>query len=142
DVTHIEAQLEKHREALRQVAMADRLLLTKCDLAEPEARERIAARLANLNPAASQVEVFGGDAPAEVLSGCGLYDPAGKLPDVASWLGESKPPERPRYVPVGTPVPVVHHHDDGVTSFVLTFDAPLDWLAFSEALELLLAARG
>lgn len=141
-VTHIESQLAMYRQALRQVAMADRLLLTKCDLVEPTTRVRVAEHLARLNPAAPQIELFGGKAPENILSGCGLYSPVGKHVDVVSWLGESSPSTTPRYIPVETQVPVPHHHDDGVTSFVLTFDAALDWLGFSEALELLLAVRG
>src|SRR5690606_7073788 len=88
DTTHAETQLDSEREAQRQVAMADRLLLTKCDLSTPEQRAALADRLAQLNPAAPQIEIFGGQAPDGALAGCGLYDPSAKLPDVAAWLGE------------------------------------------------------
>ena len=146
DVTHAESQLDEHREAMRQVAMADRLLLTKCDLADASARERLAQRLALVNPSAPQIEVFDGHPPPGALDGCGLYDPAGKLPDVAAWLGEEALRRQAalaqtRYA--RGPAPLAHApHEVDVTSFVLAFDAPLDWLAFSEALQLLLAARG
>lgn len=146
DVTHAQSQLDEHREAQRQVAMADRLLLTKCDLADAPQRERIARRLAHLNPAAPQIEVFEGHPPPGALDGCGLYDPAGKLPDVIAWLGEEAVRRQAALAQTHYargPAPVAHEpHDADVTSFVLEFDAPLDWLAFSEALELLLAARG
>ncbi len=49
-----EATLERHPEARRQVAMADRILLTKTDRAAPSAALR--ARLAALNPAATPVQ--------------------------------------------------------------------------------------
>ena len=88
DVTHALDQLADHNEAVRQVAMADRLLLTKCDLADGAQRDAVAARLALLNPGARQVEVRGGAVAPDAVFGCGLYDPTGKVPDVAAWLGE------------------------------------------------------
>ena len=88
DVTHALDQLADHNEAVRQVAMADRLLLTKCDLADAAQREAVAACIALLNPGARQVEVRGGAVAPDEIFGCGLYDPTGKVPDVAAWLGE------------------------------------------------------
>jgi G3E family GTPase len=88
DTMHALDQLADHHEAVRQVAMADRLLLTKCDLADAGQREAIRARIALLNPGARQIEVYGGVLAADDVFGCGLYDPAGKVPDVAAWLGE------------------------------------------------------
>ena len=142
DVTHIDAQLKKHRQALSQVAMADRLLLTKCDLIAQSTRAGVAERLARLNPAAPQIEIFDGKAPAGALSGCGLYGASAKRLDVVSWLGVSNSPTVARYLPARMEERRHHHHDENVTSCVLVFDAPLDWLRFSETLEALLAAHG
>lgn len=147
DATHAESQLDTQREAVRQVAMADRLLLTKCDLASPEQRERVTARLARLNPGAPLMEVQGGLAPAGALEGCGLYDLSGKQPDVAQWLGDEAARRSavaaPRYAPAGRAVSApVTRHDASVVSHVLVFDEPLDWLGFSDAIGLLLQARG
>src|ERR1700732_4937440 len=44
--------LDRQIEAVKQAAVADRLLLTKCDLATPEARMALEARLKALNPTA------------------------------------------------------------------------------------------
>lgn len=158
DATHGEDQLDDHREALRQVAMADRLLITKCDLASPEQRASLGERLARLNPGAQQIEVFDGMPPAGAISGCGLYDPAGKTPDVALWLGEEAARaqaarEAMRTAPVAWRKPVAGgrgtssppgpaRHDDRVQSYVITFDEPLDWLGFSDGLGLILQAYG
>src|SRR5262249_1030843 len=48
-----EATLDAHTEAVKQAAVADRIVLTKTDLVEAPQRERIVARLRTLNPAAS-----------------------------------------------------------------------------------------
>src|SRR5688572_1497334 len=52
DALHGEAQLDRHVEAMRQASIADRLIITKTDLAAPGALERLAARLADINPGA------------------------------------------------------------------------------------------
>lgn len=152
DATHADGQLDAHREAVRQVAMADRLLVTKCDLADAGTRAALAERLARLNPSAQQIEVERGEVAPAAVFGCGLYDAAGKIPDVAAWLGEERVrAERARAAAAavtwrkpGGAVPVAHapRHDDGVQSYVLTFDAPLAWFGFADALGLILQAYG
>lgn len=141
DATHAQGQLDRHREAVRQVVMADRLLITKCDLAAADERATLAARLARLNPGAPQIEVFGGRAPVEAIAGCGLYDAAGKNPDVAQWLGDEAVRTAWRPVPARG-VAAGSRHDDAAASFVLSFDEPLDWLGFSEGLGVLLQVYG
>ncbi len=146
DATLADGQLDAHREAVRQVAMADRLLLTKCDLAPVAQRAELSRRLSALNPGAPLIEVAEGRVGVDAVSGCGLYDPTGKLPDVAAWLGHEA--LRVRAAPSsgwrragGAPVPT-SRHDGDITSFVLRFDEPLDWLGFSDGLGLILRVYG
>lgn len=157
DATHGLQQLGAHREAVRQAAMADRLLITKCDLVDAPSRATLAGRLAELNPGAQRIEVSDGKVAVDAILGCGLYDPAGKVPDVAAWLGEEavraqqaraaqRAPawRRPGagYVPGKADETASSRHDAGVTSFVLSFDLPLPWFEFSDALDLLLQVHG
>ncbi len=161
DATHALDQLAAHNEAVRQVAMADRLLLTKCDLADAAQRQAVGARLALLNPGARQVEVRGGAVVPDAVFGCGLYDATGKLPDVAAWLGEEairaarRPPALGTWSRARAGVPARSaasadaapasdrpRHDAGVTSFVLRFEQPLSWYEFSDGLALLLQVYG
>ena len=158
DTTHALDQLGAQREAVRQVAMADRLLLTKCDLADDDARATLAARLAELNPGAPQIEVRQG-VPAEggvdALFGCGLYSAAGKLPDVATWLGEERARRQEAERAAGSapmawrkgalparPAAAPARHDEGVSSYVIRFDEALQWYGFSDALGLILQVYG
>jgi G3E family GTPase len=78
------ATLAAHPEAMKQAAVADRLVLTKLDLAGDAAALR--TRLTELNPLAPVVDVRA--AGAAELMDCGLYDPATKAPDVSRWLNE------------------------------------------------------
>lgn len=78
--------LDAHEEALKQAAVADRIVLTKTDLAG--ASEDLRARLKRLNPAAAILDAAAGEATVAQLTGLGLYDPESKNPDVARWLAD------------------------------------------------------
>ena len=78
--------LDDHVEAVKQVAMADRMILTKTDI-EP-APVALRQRLAALNPRAPVIAASEQQALSASLLSCGLYDPATKSADVRRWLGE------------------------------------------------------
>jgi G3E family GTPase len=84
------ATLDAQMESVKQAALADRIVLTKTDLVDtPERRAQmkaLTARLRALNPAAPILDAASGEADANRLTGCGLYDPATKIPDVKRWL--------------------------------------------------------
>ncbi|HJV00635.1 MAG TPA: GTP-binding protein [Burkholderiaceae bacterium] len=157
DATHALGQLGRHPEAVRQVAMADRLLVTKCDLAASSSRAALTARLEQLNPGATRIDVSQGQVGPEALFGCGLYTSVGKIADVAAWLGEeqvrathlraagagSQLAWRRRGI-VSSHAPAGAHarHDAGVTSFVVNFDAPVAWSSFALAIGHILQRYG
>ncbi|KQT54045.1 MULTISPECIES: CobW family GTP-binding protein [unclassified Aureimonas] len=86
-----EATLAAHEEARRQAAVADRLVVTKTDLAPAGAKAALVAHLAALNPRAPILDAALGEAGPSALFNCGLYDPETKIADVARWLGEGAP---------------------------------------------------
>ena len=86
DAVNGEATLDAHAEAVKQAAVADRIVLTKTDLADSGIHGRIVARLRALNPAAPILDAAKGEATADRLLGSGLYDPDKKIPDVKKWL--------------------------------------------------------
>ena len=143
DATHAAGQLAQHSEAVKQVAMADRLLLSKCDLVEAPGIDTLSQTLRRINPAAAQIYVRRGEIALASITGCGLYDPGSKTPDVAGWLAEEKVREERRKAPGHH-----HHHHDvdrhdaEVYSFALTFDQPLQWVCFVDAVSLLLQGMG
>jgi G3E family GTPase len=101
-------------EGLKQAAAADRLVVTKTDLADPRPLER---RLAALNPTADVLEASFGDVAPELLFGGREHEP--------------------RELPVEE-----HAHTDGVAAHTLVFEEQLDWTTFGVWLTMLLAARG
>ena len=142
DSTHILMQLGSHPEPVKQVAMADRLLLSKCDLADAAQLEEVSRTLTRLNPAAMQIRVQRGEVAVASLTHCGLYDPASKAPDVAAWLAGEKVCEERRKAHGHHHHHDVDRHDAHVYSFALTFDQPLQWVMFADAVSTLLETMG
>jgi G3E family GTPase len=84
DAVNGEGTLDAHVEAVKQAAVAERLVITKSDLVDDaEAVERLRGRLRQLNPGAT---ILNGDAPAEAIIAGGLFDLHGKIADVGEWL--------------------------------------------------------
>ncbi len=87
DAVNGAASLDAHLEALKQAAVADRLVLTKTDLAGADAIGDLKARLKAINAGARILDA--GKAAAADLLDSGLYDPTTKSADVRRWLGEA-----------------------------------------------------
>ncbi|MBN9452293.1 MAG: GTP-binding protein [Bosea sp.] len=83
------ATLDSHEEARRQVVAADRLVLTKAELATPETAAALRQRLDSLNPG---IAILQPDAPAADLIGAGLYDLAKQPHALRHWLAEDALP--------------------------------------------------
>jgi G3E family GTPase len=131
--------LDKQPEAVKQAAVADRLLLTKNDLAASAARQEIEARLEALNPSAPIVHVAQGAVDPARLFNIGFYDPATKSVDVRRWLRdeafESSHAHDHQHVDV-------NRHDDRIRAFCVTRERPVSWAALSAWLDGLATMRG
>ena len=130
-------QLREHPESVKQAAVADRLVLTKCDMADDDAVGAITGHLRRLNPAAPIVRAHFGDAAPRDLLDCGLFDTKRKIADVERWLDEE------------AYVGAEHHHahdvnrhDDRISAFCLTLDAPVEWKPFATWIDRLLSSHG
>jgi G3E family GTPase len=133
--------LDAHPEAVKQVAVADRIVLTKTDLlTTPErrtGRERLTARLRALNPSAPILDAAQGEATVAHLIDCGLYQSEDKSPDVRRWLREEAYAEDHHH----------HHHDvnrhdDHIRAFVIATDDALPVAVLDLFLELLRSVHG
>lgn len=140
DAVNGEATLDAHPEAVKQAAVADRIVLSKTDLAGAAETARLLNRLHALNPAAGVLDAAKGEATAERLLNCGLYDPARKIPDVKKWLAAEA------YADAHSHGHHHHHdvnrHDEHIASFVLTTDLPIPAGTLDVFLELLRASYG
>ena len=129
--------LDRHSEAVKQAAVADRLLLTKTDLAAPGARKEIEMRLKALNPSAPIVPAAQGAVDPALLFNIGFYDPASKSADVARWLRAEAFTTEHEHEHID-----VNRHDDRIRAFCVTRERPISWAALSAWLDGLAAMRG
>jgi G3E family GTPase len=151
DAVNGEATLDAHEEAVKQAAVADRLVITKTDLPEGAALlPSLLERLRRLNPGARILVAAQGEATPDAILDCGLYDPTGKIPRVAQWLNaqgveaaqEEHDHHHHGHDHAGEHRHDVNRHDDHIRSFCLTSDAPLAPAAFDMFLDLLRQAHG
>ena len=158
DAVNGDTTLNNHEEAVRQVAMADRIILTKTDLPEAAASlPALRARLAKLNPGARVVEAAQGSASVVALFDCGLYNPATKTNDVERWLNDEayRDREAERHALAhgnhhhghGHDHHDHHHHDvnrhdKSIRAFTLVHDQPIGYAAVEMFLDLLRSTQG
>lgn len=138
DAVNGEATMDNHPEAVKQVAVADRIVLTKTDLcgSTPDRIDTLRQRLRRLNPGAVELSASDVDANLTGLFHCGLYDPATKTADVAGWLrvdayehGEHHHHD-------------VNRHDSRIRAFTLTEKTPIDPAALEMFIDLLRSSQG
>jgi G3E family GTPase len=136
--------LDHHPEAVKQAAVADRIVLTKTDLLDTAdgaaKRDALIARLRKLNPAAPILDAAAGGATVSALTGCGLYDPDRKIPDVSRWLADEA-------ITAAHAHDHHHHHDvnrhdERVRAFTLATDRAIPAAMLDLFLELLRSTHG
>jgi G3E family GTPase len=135
DAVNGAGQLDREAESVKQAALADRLLVTKTDLAGADAAALLRGRLRELNPHAELADVVQGEIDPAFLTGIGLASTRAGAAQVGRWLGADK--GGGAYLGAVAP-----RHDRGIRTFTLRFDQPFDWPTFSAAMELLRSLRG
>ena len=142
DAVNGESHLARQPESAKQAAVADRIVITKCDLAPGAAVERLSERLRRLNPSAP---ILTAPLPAlrpDALLGGEDSTLEDKPDNVRAWLDEEA------YGASGTashrhhPPLDVNRHDERIAASCLVFDEPIDWAAFCVWLTMLLHGRG
>jgi G3E family GTPase len=140
--------LDAHPEASRQIAVADRLLVTKTDLASDDVLTRLEGRLAAINPIAVRRRIRNGIVdPAKVLD-AGLFDPAARSADVVRWFEEAcHAADHPHgdhhgYEDQHCDRHSHHAHEARVSSYSLVVDEPIKGEALGRWLDYVAALKG
>ena len=134
DAVNGETHLDSQEEAVRQVTVADRLIISKADLADSSG---LRGRLRRLNPGAPVAESTHGVVDPAFVLNAGLFDPSAKSPDVRGWLDAAAFETGHGH----------HHHDPNrhdarIKAFCITLDQPVDWPAMAMWLEMMVASKG
>ena len=125
-------QLARYGETRKQAALADRLVLTKTDLAEAGQVAALRDALRALNPAAALLDAGSPALDAVALLAGDAYDDDGRRGELERLMAA----EQDDTAGAG------HRHGAGIASFTLAYDRPVDWTAFGVWLTLLLHRHG
>lgn len=139
DAFNATLHLSRNAESIKQIAAADRLLLTKTDLADPAEADAVREMLGRLNPSAELLDAFESEidpdrllAPrhfGSLLARAGLRSSEVKGPGPAL-------PAKPAYLEE------LRRHSSMIASLSLALEEPLDWTAFGIWLSMLLNRHG
>jgi len=127
-------------EAAKQAAVADRIVITKSDIAERGAVAALEARLERMNPYAARSVAINGEVEVAFLRDVGPGSTRATPQDLERWLapsGEGRPAEGAylgERVRAGA-------HDASIGSFCLWFEQPFTWDTFSAAVQVLTSLR-
>lgn len=133
DAVNSGSTLDQHAAAVNQVALADRLVLTKDDLVSEAALQTLLQRLQRLNHGAPVSVVRHGEITPQLLFGGAApqHDPVHQHAHAHADGHEHRHGE-----------PHAHHHDDGIRSYAIVLDEAISHQAFESWLALVTAMRG
>ena len=128
-------------EAVKQAALAERIIISKIDLVEKDKELSLETRLRAINPSIKIIKSSFGDVLISDLIDLGAYDPFSKSRDVKEWLAAES---------MDTPHDHDHHHhrvnvnrhDENIEAFSMTSDTPVNMMAFGLFKDLLMAQMG
>jgi G3E family GTPase len=146
-------QLDRQPESRKQAAVADRLVLTKTDIATSRDAEVLVARLRRINPSAAILQAVDDTLDPEDLIGSDLFDLASKTREVRHWFEHEvealAPSEHDEHRHAhghhdhgAAHAQDTNRHGDDIRAFHLIFERPIDWTAFGLWLSLMLHRHG
>ncbi|MDK1375172.1 MULTISPECIES: GTP-binding protein [unclassified Sinorhizobium] len=147
--------IANHVEALKQVAVADRLVVSKTKLANGAGRDALLQRLRDLNPRAPVIDGDTEEVGHAELFACGLYDASTKVADVGRWLQDEAHADHDHHDHDHDHHGHDHHHGhhdhhhhdvtrhgSDIRSFSIVHDRPIEPMAVEMFIDLLRSAHG
>ncbi len=151
DAVNGSGTLDTQFESVKQAAVADRIIMTKTDLADEATVTALRKRIAELNPGAPVFTVQQGKIDPAVLFDAGLYDPKNKIADVEAWLkaeevasreGAEHSHDHDHGHGHRGHAHDVNRHDESIRAYCLTLDEPIEAHAFEEWINMAMMLKG
>lgn len=140
--------IDTYPEAYKQVAVADRVILTKKTLADEATILALTQRLRSLNPRAAITDGDAEDAGSAAMLVNGLYDPASKIADVDRWLKDEMAAAHHHHHDHHHGHDHHHHahdvnrHGASIRSYSILHEEPIDPMAINMFIDLLRSTHG
>ena len=142
DAVNAPGQMEGRVELVKQVASADRILLTKTDLADVAVVRALSSRLSVLNPTAALRDVHDASWSAKWLMTPDQWISTRPIADAMrqEWADEVEAPHG--HAAEGKHSHSPNRHGDSVQAFSVVAEDEIDWTAFGIWLTMLLNRHG
>ena len=132
-----EKTLDLHEESLKQLALAEKIIISKTDIVDKDEIKSLVYRIKEINPVSQIIFSKFGNIPLEEIFGLGAYDPYKKSADVKNWLAAEKYKDKKHH----------HHHDvnrhnENIRAFSMMSENPVNMIAFSFFRDMITAALG
>ena len=132
-----EKTLDLHEESLKQLALAEKIILSKTDIVDKDDIKSLVYRIKDINPVSQIIFSKFGNIPLEEIFGLGAYDPYKKSADVKNWLAAEKYKDKKHH----------HHHDvnrhnENIRAFSMMSENPVNMIALSFFRDMITAALG
>jgi G3E family GTPase len=138
DALNGQSNLAEYEESRKQAAVADRLVISKTDIADSDRTNRLRAILRALNRTAIHLDAGSDTLSATALLADDIHDPTARNEEIRRWLADemslTKEGENHSHDP--------NRHGQDITAFCVSLDLPLDWSAFALWLTMLLNRHG
>ena len=137
DSVNGEKTLDLHEESLKQLALAEKIILSKTDIVDKDEIKSLVDRIKEINPVSQIIFSKFGNTPLKKIFGLGAYDPYKKSADVKNWLAAEKYKDKKHH----------HHHDinrhnENIRAFSMMSENPVNMIAFSFFRDMITAALG
>ncbi len=137
DAVNGAAHLDSQPESVKQAALADRIVITKADIAEAAAIAALENRLERLNPAAPRWRSANAPPPASLLLRQDSVDSGVATAEIGAHRRAAEK-DHAHHAHTGDSA----RHDARIHAFTLTFDDSVDWNVFAVWFTLLLHSHG
>ena len=141
DATNGEKTLDLQSEAVKQAALAERIIISKIDLVEKDKELSLETRLKAINPSIKIIKSSFGDVSISDIINLGAYDPFSKSRDVKEWLAVESMDSHHGHDHDDHKVNV-NRHDENIEAFSMTSEKPVNMMAFGLFKDLLMAQMG
>ena len=125
DAKHAQQQLDSNEQAREQIGFADRILISKSDLAAEEETQKLLSRMKRMNPRATYERVHFGETDIKKILDVRGFNLNSVLDIDPDFLKENH-----------------HHHDDDIQSFVFNSTRAMDMEKIEAFLSLLIQTYG
>lgn len=155
DAVNGAATLDAHEQARKQLAVADRVLLTKTDIATPGQAEAARARIAAINGTAEVREIIDGAVSVDDMLGVGAFAQRVDGDRFAAWADDilrrvTGADHAATCSHPGCAHPHHHHghdhhahgHTADIATYAFVLDEPVQWSAFRQWLDYITALKG